>query len=157
MSRKKHITKHCTIYTDASFDHVTKKGQAAYYAIWSNHDGPQIMEGVTELFPASDSLDAEFQGVHAALNALVKTNRNEFLICCDNMAVVNLLDHKKGIIRRNVKMKYDVITKIKAMVEEHNYTISTKHVKGHDNNNMSKAARLNRKVDKLSRSYKNKE
>lgn len=156
MGRKKRVVKHCTVYTDASFDHETKQGQAAYYATWINHDGQQVMEGITELFPASDSLEAELHGVYIALLRMANTNRNEFLVCCDNMAVVNLLDHKRGIISRNVKMKYNTITKIKSLVEECSYIISTKHIKGHDNTNMSKSAKLNRKVDKLSRSYKKK-
>ncbi len=152
MGKKTLIAKHCVIYTDASFDPFKCEGQGAYHISW----GKQVRENITKVFKAIDSTEAELIGAYEALKAMQDTNRTHFLIVCDNISVVNLLDRNRGIISKEILFKYTVITKVKELAARNNYIIKTKHIKSHDKSNVSKASKMNKRVDKLSKTYKKK-
>ena len=146
----KKIKNHCIIYTDASYDPKNQIGQAASHITW----GKNIVEKITSIFPAQDSTEAELIGAYEAVRSMQYNNRNHFLIICDNMVVVALLASSCTIIKKSVRDKYPVIDQFKKLVAKKNYYIITKHIKAHDKSSRSKAAKLNKRVDWLSKTYK---
>lgn len=142
-----------SLFTDASL--VQSTGRAGW-GFWAKKEGSGSVSGGGILRPpVLNSNEAEYKAVANALTWLVNTGylvaKFHVLIQLDNMHVVRFLGRGQARIDKAFAER-EVHDYIVALKQKHDFSILTRHIKGHQSNKTGRTW-VNNSCDAIARRY----
>lgn len=143
-----------SLFTDASFCHVTKVGG---YGAWARCEHGVISEGGPMKRELDSSNEAEARACFAGLLLIARakwwSEIDKVLVQLDNSHVIRIL-HKKGMTDPGIDNPKDraFLKSVMEFEKEHGVIVMAKHVKGHVKKRDGVARHhINRKTDKMAK------